>query len=73
MVILPNKLKAAGLLNFQWIADVTGLRMITTLLVINPFIPNAPFLYPLKTSENLTGQRKRTLGKNRLMNSPMFK
>ena len=21
---------------------------------INPFIPNAPFLYPLKTSENLT-------------------
>ena len=21
---------------------------------INPFVPNAPFLYPLKTSENLT-------------------
>ena len=22
--------------------------------VINPFVPNAPFLYPLKISENLT-------------------
>ena len=44
MVILSNKLKAAGLLNFQWTADVTGLTMITTLIVINPFIPNAPFL-----------------------------
>ena len=22
--------------------------------VLNPFVPNAPFLYPLKTSENLT-------------------
>ena len=21
--------------------------------IINPFVPNAPFLYPLKTSENL--------------------
>ena len=21
---------------------------------VNPFVPNAPFLYPLKTSENLT-------------------
>ena len=24
------------------------------ILYINPFVPNAPFLYPLKTSENLT-------------------
>ena len=23
----------------------------------NPFIPNAPFLYPLKTSENLTVEK----------------
>ena len=23
-------------------------------MTINPFVPNAPFLYPLKTSENLT-------------------
>ena len=23
-------------------------------LRLNPFVPNAPFLYPLKTSENLT-------------------
>ena len=22
--------------------------------MVNPFVPNAPFLYPLKTSENLT-------------------
>ena len=22
--------------------------------LVNPFVPNAPFLYPLKTSENLT-------------------
>ena len=24
------------------------------LFALNPFVPNAPFLYPLKTSENLT-------------------
>ena len=24
-----------------------------TLKWVNPFVPNAPFLYPLKTSENL--------------------
>ena len=23
-------------------------------VLLNPFVPNAPFLYPLKTSENLT-------------------
>ena len=26
----------------------------TAFLFINPFVPNSPFLYPLKTSENLT-------------------
>ena len=26
---------------------------------INPFVPNAPFLYPMKTSENLTVSRAR--------------
>ena len=26
---------------------------IPTELLFNPFVPNAPFLYPLKTSENL--------------------
>ena len=41
---------------------------------VNPFVPNAPFLYPLKTSENLTvflrfsdvfsGHRKGALGTN---------
>ena len=25
--------------------------------VVNPFVPNAPFLYPLKTSENRKGER----------------
>ena len=25
----------------------------TTLWYLDPFVPNAPFLYPLKTSENL--------------------
>ena len=25
---------------------------------INPFVPNAPFLYPLKTSENLEGRER---------------
>ena len=63
MVILSNKLKAAGLLNFQWIADVTGLRMITTLLVINPFIPNAPFLYPLENIRKPYGAEKAYTGK----------
>ena len=27
-------------------------RVIVVILPINPFVPNAPFLYPLKTSEN---------------------
>ena len=31
----------------------------------HPFVPNAPFLYPLKTSENLTVYRKGALGTNR--------
>ena len=40
--------------------------------LLNPFVPNAPFLYPLKSSENLTifwcvqGYRKGALGTNRL-------
>ena len=39
---------------------------------LNPFVPNAPFLYPLKTSQNLTvfykfrGQRKGALETNGL-------
>ena len=28
--------------------------MATLMDILNPFVPNAPFLYPLKTSENLT-------------------
>ena len=26
----------------------------SSLKIVNPFVPNAPFLYPLKVSENLT-------------------
>ena len=26
--------------------------LVTSLLLFNPLVPNAPFLYPLKTSEN---------------------
>ena len=29
-----------------------NLHFFPPLVVINPFVPNAPFLYPLKTSEN---------------------
>ena len=38
--------------------------------MLNPFVPNASFLYPLKTSENLwfadvfRGQKKGALGTN---------
>ena len=35
-------------------------------LQVNPFIPNAPFLYPLKRSENLTVE-KAALGTNGLI------
>ena len=36
--------------------------VIDSLGLFNPFVPNAPFLYPLKTSENLT------VGKGRIGN-----
>ena len=45
-------------------------EMSTHTLVCNPFVPNAPFLYPLKASENPTvflcfqGKRKGALGTN---------
>ena len=45
---------------------------------VNPFVPNAPFLYPLKTSENrkvfdvFRGQRKCALGVNELINLLRF-
>ena len=41
--------------------------------LLNPFVPNTPFLYPLETSENLRfsdvfrGKRKSALGTNRLI------
>ena len=31
-----------------------SLVKLTVLSSVNPFFPNAPFLYPLKISENLT-------------------
>ena len=30
--------------------------------LVNPFVPNAPFLYPLKTSENRKGVEKGCIG-----------
>ena len=45
-----------------------------SLPILNPFVPKAPFLYPLKTSENLgfsdasRGLRKSALGTNELNN-----
>ena len=40
---LVDQLDICGV--FQFSSMVSGLLM-------NPFVPNAPFLYPLKTSEN---------------------
>ena len=31
-------------------------------IVFNPFVPNAPFFYPLKTSENRKVGRERCIG-----------
>ena len=44
---------------------------------INPFVPNTPFLYPLKTSKNVTsdvfeGYRKGALGTNELNKSKFY-
>ena len=47
-------------------------------ITINPFVPNAPFLYPLKTSENLTvsdvfrGSRKGASGTNGLIRGTLM-
>ena len=43
----------------NWLLKLAGLQTVicnrvVTRRYINPFVPNAPFLYPLKTSENLT-------------------
>ena len=32
--------------------NVQEYQTIKRIVLINPFVPNAPFLYPLKTSEN---------------------
>ena len=56
------------LLNMPWKSIINLL-----LIVINPFWPTVPFLYPLKMLENLwfsdifTGYRNGTLGQNGLM------
>ena len=45
---------------------------ITHVIRINPFVPNAPFLYPMKTPETVNfsnifkGQKKGALGTNGL-------
>ena len=43
----------------------------TQIQQFNPYVPNAPFLYPLKTSENRTGVEKECIGNkwvNQLLN-----
>ena len=39
---------------------------------VKPFVPNAPFLYPLKNSENLTGKERERKGKDALGTSGLF-
>ena len=45
------------------------------MIFFNPFVPNAAFLYPLKTSENLDvfrGSRKGAMGTNELKSHKTF-
>ena len=54
----------------KWVKYTSAIRE-TCSVMINPFVPNALFPYPLKTTENLTvfcfqGYRKGALGKNGL-------
>ena len=46
-----------------WQNDVLGICFLGIFLKLNPFVPNPPFLYPLKSSENrflmFSGGRKR--------------
>ena len=39
----------------RYYSRLATLTKITVIFVINQFVPNAPFLYPLKTSENRKG------------------
>ena len=39
-------------LRATYLSHIYFTRETTTILLFNPFSPNAPFLYPLKTSEN---------------------
>ena len=42
-------------------------NFVNLFVTLIPFVPNAPFLYPLKTSEKVfRGYRKDALGTNRL-------
>ena len=52
---------------FNFFNNITSLHS----LLLNPFVPNAHFLYPLKTSENLTvfcfqGAEKGYIGNQRV-------
>ena len=54
MLIADAAMEEGNITNF--IHNFIGKSWLTFLVKahINPFVPNAPFLYPLKTSENLT-------------------
>ena len=44
-----NKMVASML---RHMPDVKNKTFLEIVLLFNPFVPNAPFLYPLKTSQN---------------------
>ena len=46
-------------------SDSLMTRLSHTLLIVNPFAPNAPFLYPLKKSENLAVLLMFSVGRER--------
>ena len=44
-----------NLINYKRVSYLQSMKIMIVILeieTINPFVPNAPFLYPLKTSEN---------------------
>ena len=44
-----------NLINYKRVSDLKSMKIMIVILeseTINLFVPNAPFLYPLKTSEN---------------------
>ena len=83
----PILLTKFGKHSYSWKKSIKQSYNHDVIIIINPFIPNASFLYPLKTSENseafdvFRGYRKDTMGTNGLrivwielvpLNCPVF-